>query len=137
MHQALSSSLRLPPQLAPALASLTCSTVALFYLRKTSWRSGQSSALGTIGFHLAGIRLLFFFFFCLSALASHWILSSRQGFGRGDKWHSAIYWCHFRRFCLKSLKRVRWIKQLSAGYGYLRSGGSLLRNFPFSSLDSS
>lgn len=43
--------------------------MALFYLRKTSWRSGQSSALGTIGFHLAGIRLLFFFFFLLVSVS--------------------------------------------------------------------
>lgn len=40
--------------------------MALFCLRKTSWRSGQSSALSTIGFHLAGIQLLFFSFLLVS-----------------------------------------------------------------------
>lgn len=52
--------------------------MALFYLRKTSWHSGQSSALSTIGFHLAGIRLLFFFFFFLLVSVSI-IGSSPQG----------------------------------------------------------
>lgn len=107
-------------QLLPGFTFLAETKVALFYLRKD-----HSSALDTMGFHLAGIGLCFLFFLLL-LISTTLAPLCKTGLQLLNH-HSAIYYFGCYNFCPKSPETFRDWTKMSQWLGYLKPDGSVVK----------